>query len=972
MGCLSCLFSKADLTEPLPKAESSPTRTESTRAKYDAGLQFSPQEASKYGEQQLQNAETPKKPQEELLAAPGPQRSRAGSRTGTQMSSAHELPSDDDSHLRVSGNAINNTNTHCSSIDERIEPRKERLEKEREKERSEKVKDKEKDKEREKDKEKDRDREDRKGSGATLSLPVAGEEWRRWKDNAACQDYVILHTLGRGAFADVVLGRHKQTNKHHALKVVYLNKPGLKEKHVAVLQREGTYLRKLQHKNIVRCLKVYQSSHQWVFVLEHLKGGMLLNDLAKLKRYSEKTAAAVFRQVLSAVAYLHENNIVHRDIKPENVVFKTSVSNSAAFGKDNIVKLVDFGMILDLSKEPHSRGMMGSPGFVAPEVILGQHHTSQMDCYSVGVLLFVMLVGAKPMTQDQARSMQYALMTPESLRGMHDPRWRALTEPAKDLILKLLQPDPKNRFTAKQALNHRWIKGAREDSILDGSVMEGWADHLQMLHPGYMGSPSPFGGGGFGASPHLNMRGNTAVSPHHANFRGASYRPNSGLQPQGSSKRGHSGGGGGGGHSGTVGGTPVSPLGVQIGASGAFPPNPLSGPAELSRGHAGTPPADASGLSNPFSWNAEGGHSAPLSQLQFADAAHKAVHDEVMKRAQEKFAQAQQYYMTAQIMRQADNSGLLQGAPGAPLSTPQAGAATGGAGAAPTGTAPQSPSKPVSGLLQTDGSDATQCTTRHDYSLSAVAQSYMSTQNTSGTHGSSAGAGPTGVRNGKASADFDATLKDARNLMHELNKAPSLQQHRSESLSGAGLPRVTKDADKAHSSSYRRSKSGTTGASGHVPRSPHRSNSGRRSGTSGSHSRPVAPPHAQAQAVASTASSARRSSRRSGQGQPIDSIAAAAGVPPAPPTQQRPRSILETPIQDPARDAYYGAGEAEDQTLTSPSARGLRKANRRPSSQRLTSANRTYSGPRPRSKGSKAIVAPPGNGSVDRAAVTVE
>lgn len=56
----------------------------------------------------------------------------------------------------------------------------------------------------------------------------------------------------------------------------------------------------------------------------------------QLKRYSEKTAAAVFRQVLSAVAYLHENNIVHRDIKPENVVFKTSVSNSAAFGKDNV------------------------------------------------------------------------------------------------------------------------------------------------------------------------------------------------------------------------------------------------------------------------------------------------------------------------------------------------------------------------------------------------------------------------------------------------------------------------------------------------------------------------------------------------------------------------------------------------------------------------------------------------------------
>ena len=135
------------------------------------------------------------------------------------------------------------------------------------------------------------------------------------------------------------------------------------------------------------------------------------------------------------------------------------------------------------------------------------------------------------------------------------------------------------------------------------------------------------GANGFGTPAHFNMRANGGVSPHHGNFRGTSYRPNSGLQPSGSSKR-H---GGGGGHSGTVGGTPVSPLGVPIGSSGAFPPNPLSGPAELSRGHTGTPPADASGLSNPFSWNAEGGHSAPLSQLQFADAAHKAVHDEVMK-----------------------------------------------------------------------------------------------------------------------------------------------------------------------------------------------------------------------------------------------------------------------------------------------------------------------------------------------------
>lgn len=386
-----CCGSKNDLTEPLPPP------TEPIRKKPDPSLVYNVPEDVKYAEPPYHktNNDSATKPPSDLLAAPGPQRSR----DRTQMSSPLEAQSDDD--LRVSGKALsynnrgvataattsqNHIQTHThSSVEDHRESHSERPEREessqtRRRERSEKE-----------------DRRRESSSATNVATASSGEEWRRWKDNPACEDYVILNTLGRGAFADVVLGRHKQTNKHHALKVVYLNKPGLKEKHVAVLQREGTYLRKLQHKNIVRCLKVFQSTNQWVFVLEYLKGGMLLNDLAKvcahthplkkkegssvchngdcavivalkslldasvrsaspcsmlqkhcneivtaafvcvqLKRYSEKTAAAVFRQVLSAVAYLHENNVVHRDIKPENVVFKTSVSNSAAFGKDNV------------------------------------------------------------------------------------------------------------------------------------------------------------------------------------------------------------------------------------------------------------------------------------------------------------------------------------------------------------------------------------------------------------------------------------------------------------------------------------------------------------------------------------------------------------------------------------------------------------------------------------------------------------
>jgi hypothetical protein len=121
-------------------------------------------------------------------------------------------------------------------------------------------------------------------------------------------------------------------------------------------------------------------------------------------------------------------------------------------------------------------------------------------------------------------------------------------------------------------------------------------------------------GGGF--SPHYNMHRNGIISPHNpSGYRTTSFRTSSKHRPSSTAP----------------GGTPVSPLGVPI--TSQFAPTPVSGPTDLahtpSRAAGGTPPADLSGLSNPFSWNAEGGHSAPLPP--FPDAAHKAVHDEVMK-----------------------------------------------------------------------------------------------------------------------------------------------------------------------------------------------------------------------------------------------------------------------------------------------------------------------------------------------------
>lgn len=219
----------------------------------------------------------------------------------------------------------------------------------------------------------------------------------------------------------------------------------------------------------------------------------------------------------------------------------------------------------------------------------------------------------------------------------------------------------------------------------------------------------------------------------------------------------------------------------------------------------------------------------------------------------------------------------------------------------------------------------------------------------------------------KASADFDATLKDARNLMNELNKAPSLPH-------GTTSPQpldTTHPPEKisAHSSNgYRRSKSGLVGNSSHsshqhnqVPKSPHRSRKattgglgshghsrhsttgsrGHGSSSSARHSSSyTAVPAPNSQSGAGTPTS-RRSSRRQSAAHTSDGTT-------------RPPSILEMPIQDPARDAYYGGAIDPEEKLspTAASRSSGKKGSRRPASQRTSTSNRSFGSQQPRSKGS--------------------
>lgn len=317
------------------------------------------------------------------------------------------------------------------------------------------------------------------------ALSGVGPGAQRWDDHPAREKWSVVKELGAGTFSKVVLCRHKETKQLAALKVVFLDAPGLDLETEGMLCNEGKILLNLDHPNVVKCQEIIESPKAHVFVLEYLKGCNVLDGIYYYRdAYSEKDAAGIFTQLVQGTAYLHSKGILHRDIKPENVVYQ----DMPAAGKAPVVKIVDLGLAARYSDTEHDRGVLGSAGFVAPEIVKGKYHTPAMDVFSMGVLLFVMLVGRKPWDVEQCEKLRYTKGKLSGAPGFKDPRWLDLSPDAKSLIIGMLQFDPKKRLTAEQVLQHEWVKskGGLTLRILGENVALGAATVAEMRRLKYL------------------------------------------------------------------------------------------------------------------------------------------------------------------------------------------------------------------------------------------------------------------------------------------------------------------------------------------------------------------------------------------------------------------------------------------------------------------------------------------------------
>merc|ERR1719265_1798546 len=207
----------------------------------------------------------------------------------------------------------------------------------------------------------------------------------------------------------------------------------------------------LDHPNVVRLEDAYDTDREIALLTECLEGGELYGRLSAAKAFPESLAAETTKQLLRAVSYLHSHNIVHRDLKLENVLYESSAVDSP-------LKLIDFGFAKVWNPSRLIQASCGTVAYVSPEVLRGEGYTSKCDLWSLGVIVFMLLVGYPPF-HGTDQGMRSSILK-AAVDWNQPKRWAKVSQDAADFVAALLAPQPEVRLDAQSALSHRWLSQA--------------------------------------------------------------------------------------------------------------------------------------------------------------------------------------------------------------------------------------------------------------------------------------------------------------------------------------------------------------------------------------------------------------------------------------------------------------------------------------------------------------------------------
>ncbi|KUL88985.1 hypothetical protein ZTR_06084 [Talaromyces verruculosus] len=274
----------------------------------------------------------------------------------------------------------------------------------------------------------------RSGSSTSVQSPATRRDMQR------LDQYKTVKVLGEGSFGKVKLAIHQPSGRQVALKIIPRRKL-LSRDMVGRVEREIQYLQLLRHPHIIKLYTVIPTKSDIVMVLEYAERE-LFDYLVKRGKCNDDEARKFFQQIICAVEYCHRHKIVHRDLKPENLLIDSEKN----------VKIADFGLSNIMTDGNFLKTSCGSPNYAAPEVISGKLYAGpEVDVWSCGVILYVLLVGRLPFDDDYIP----ALFKKIAAGNFHMPSY--ISPGAARLIRAMLQVHPVHRISIAEIRQDPWF-----------------------------------------------------------------------------------------------------------------------------------------------------------------------------------------------------------------------------------------------------------------------------------------------------------------------------------------------------------------------------------------------------------------------------------------------------------------------------------------------------------------------------------
>ncbi|XP_059897758.1 serine/threonine-protein kinase D3-like [Gadus macrocephalus] len=280
----------------------------------------------------------------------------------------------------------------------------------------------------------------------SMSISVSNSQIQENVDISSVYQIFADEVLGSGQFGIVYGGKHRKTGRDVAIKII--DKMRFPTKQESQLRNEVAILQNLHHPGVVNLESMFETVERVFVVMEKLHGDMLEMILSSERsRLPERLTKFLVTQILVALRHLHLKNVVHCDLKPENVL----LASAEPFPQ---VKLCDFGFARIIGEKSFRRSVVGTPAYLAPEVLRSKGYNRSLDMWSVGVIVYVSLSGTFPFNEEEDINDQI-----HNAAFMYPPNpWKDISGDATDLITNLLQVKMRKRYSVEKALSHPWLQ----------------------------------------------------------------------------------------------------------------------------------------------------------------------------------------------------------------------------------------------------------------------------------------------------------------------------------------------------------------------------------------------------------------------------------------------------------------------------------------------------------------------------------